>query len=155
MSQQRFFDERRMAGEAGEAELDAYFARRYRIEPASEAEQRQEIDRWYTNPRTGHRFSVEYKTDDRAGETGNAFVETLSNVEWDVPGWAHTSAAEFLIYRVTFPETIYIIRFEALRAELPRWAKSYRHAETKNPKFTTRGVLVPLDEFERCAEFVI
>ena len=44
---------------------------------------------------------------------------------------------------------------QLLRAELPRWAKSYRYAETKNPKFTTRGVLVPLDEFERCAEFVI
>lgn len=147
------FHEQLAIGHEAEALLDAYFKSTYDIAPASPAEQKKDIDRWFANRKTGHRFSVEYKADSIAGHTGNAFVEIESSHEQRTPGWANFSEAEYLIYLVTDPETIYVLRFDDLRRRLPFWKLTYRSQPVENahPSYTTVGLLVPLEEFERCA----
>lgn len=145
-------------GKRGEAFLDHFFERRYEIQFASEAEQKREIDRWFTNRKNNHRFSVEYKTDDKAGKTGNAFIELESNHERGTRGWAHMSEAEYLIYYIPTPETIYIVRFTELRKHLPKWEATYVRRTVPNQTnraYATIGIAVPLHEFERCAALVI
>lgn len=145
------FKEQKAMGLRGEAYLDRRFGLRYDIEHASDADQRREIDRWFTNRKTGYRFPVEYKTDAIAGHSGNAFVETESNAERHTPGWSVMSEAEFLVYLVLDPETIYAIRFARLREAMPLWETLHEKRPVRNEKYTTVGLLVPLDEFERCA----
>ena len=145
-------------GQAYEAHLDELFACSYHIEPASVDDQRHGIDRFWRSKLFGAnapRIAVEYKADSRAGRTGNAFVETVSVDKSGVQGWAITSRADLLIYLVTDPETIYCIWMINLRHKLPAWLQRYPAAQAANDGYSTHGILVPLDEFERIAAKVI
>lgn len=143
-------------GEAYERRLDEHFQQALtisRIERASRAQQAAGIDRiWHTS--SGATYTVEYKADDKAGRTGNAFIETVSVDTANKPGWAVASTAQLLAYMVTQPETIYLIEMTALRAQLPRWKRQYRTTYAQNDGYRTHGILVPLDEFERIARKV-
>jgi len=138
-------------GQLHENKLDEFFGRWYDIRPATPAEQRQGIDRHFTNRDTGRQITIEYKTDHTAGRTGNAFVETISVDTHHKPGWAHTSQAEILIYHIPEPETTYAIRLSALRSQLARWEAKYPKRAIPNKGYRTHGILVPLAEFERIA----
>lgn len=143
-------------GEAYERRLDEHFQQALtisRIERASRAQQAAGIDRIWHTP-SGTTYTVEYKADDKAGRTGNAFVETVSVDTANKPGWAVASTAQLLAYMVTQPETIYLIEMTALRAQLPRWKRQYRTTYAQNDGYRTHGILVPLDEFERIARKV-
>src|SRR5690606_23251114 len=113
------FDAQHADGLAGEAFLDALFSRWYRIRPASAAQQRRGIDRWFRT--ATRRLAVEYKTDHTAARTGNAFVETVSVDTAHKPGWAYTSQADYLVYYIPPDGLVYVLRFAVLRRELARW----------------------------------
>lgn len=141
-------------GLAGEAEIDRLFADFYTIVPATPAQQRREIDRiWHAKDGNRTHF-VEYKTDEKAGRTGNAFIETVSVDTACKPGWATGSHADLLVYFVTDPQTVYLIRFARLRKELERWQATYPTKTVVNDGYKTRGLLVPLDELEVIADAV-
>lgn len=145
-------------GKEGEKFLDKFFAPRYEIAFATPEEQAKEIDRWFTNRKNNHRFSVEYKTDARAGKSGKAFVELEGDHEHQRQGWAKMSEAEYLIFYIPRPQTIYIVRFGDLRKRLPKWEANYPRIPIPNEAgggYTTIGIAVPLHEFERCAVLVI
>jgi len=139
-------------GADGEAKLDAYFAQWYTIRHATRSEQRRGIDRIFVRP--GGMFKVEYKADRKAGETGNAFVETISVDTANKRGWAYTSQADYLLYYVPGPETVYVIRFAKLRLQMAFWVQQHPARKIPNRGYHTHGLLVPLDEFEHIAEKV-
>lgn len=141
-------------GEAGERKLDEHFAQWFTIRLATMEEQRQGIDRIFTRHTDGDTFKVEYKTDSRAAETGNAFVETISVDTAHKLGWAHTSQSDVLLYYVPGTEVVYIITMRRLQKCLTRWAETYPTRRTPNQGYHTHGLLVPLDEFERIAQRV-
>lgn len=149
------FDVQLRKGEGAERQLDEYFGEYCLVEPASLAEQRAGVDRYFTDRQSGHRFSVEYKADFLAHRTGNAFVETVSVDTAGKPGWSTTSHASYLLYFVVEDLLVYMIPMDRLRALLPGWARSYRKARAVNDGYTTHGVLVPLVEFERHSDQVI
>jgi hypothetical protein len=126
-----------------------------RLRPATRAEQRHGIDRIFTRRQTGQRLAVEYKTDYKASETGNAFVETVSVDAAGKASWAYSSEADYLIYYVPGDGLIYVLALEILRRELPRWIEEYPLRAAQNEGYTTHGVLVPLHKFEEHAEAVI
>jgi hypothetical protein len=143
-------------GEAAERLLDQHFAAWFDIEPASRDEQRRGIDRWFTGKRTGQRIAVEMKTDFHAARTGNAFVETVS-VDGAKQGWAFTSSAAWLLYYCPGfgGEQVYMVRFQSLRERLTQWVSRWPEKTVQNDGYFTRGVLVPLREFERAAFQVV
>ena len=145
------FGEQLRFGEQGEKVLDAFFSQVYDITPATAAEQRRGIDRHFVNRESGARMTVEYKTDARAAKTHNAFVETMSVDARGKSGWAYTSTADWLIYFVPGDEMVYIIRFADLRSRLPLWHLCYWIKSAINDGYKTYGLIVPLEEFERCA----
>lgn len=138
-------------GKEGEDFLDRFFADRYEITPATQAEQRMEIDRHFVNRESRDEFTVEYKTDPKASSTHNAFIETISVDTKGKPGWVSISAAHFLVYYVQGDEIIYVLRFTDLRKQLPYWAIRYPIKSVKNDGYRTWGLLVPLRELERLA----
>ena len=148
------FDRQLAAGQQGEAALDEVFRAWFTITPATPAEQRQGIDRWFVDAR-GRRLAIEYKTDAAAARTGNAFVETVSVDTMHKPGWAHTSRADMLIYFIPPDGLIYALRVSRLRRALPRWERDYPTRQIPNDGYHTHGLLVPLDEFERLAVTVL
>jgi hypothetical protein len=149
------FDAQKTRGDTGEEFLDRWFAAEYEVRPASPQEQRWGIDRIFIHRQTGQRLAVEYKTDYKAANTGNAFVETVSVDTVGKAGWAYESQADYLVYYIPAEGLIYVITLEVLRRELPRWVRVYPHRAAQNPGYATHGVLVPLDEFERYAEGII
>ncbi|SHF74073.1 hypothetical protein SAMN02745218_02986 [Desulfofundulus australicus DSM 11792] len=142
-------------GEDGEHFLDRFFSGRFHIYPVTRRQQRQGIDRIFVNRETGKVLKVEYKTDYQAGRTGNAFLETVSVDTEGKKGWVYTSKADYLLYFVVEDLLIYAIRFKTLRRLFPTWLKKYRTGKAVNEGYTTHGLLVPLTEFEKCAEAVI
>lgn len=135
--------------------LDRLLSSDYRIKPASKSQQRQGIDRIITHIQTGQRWRVEYKTDQTAGNTGNAFVETISVDSRLKLGWAVTSESDLLFYYIPADGLIYVIPFEKLRTQLPRWLRTYPVRSIPNRGYSTHGILVPLHEFEALAQEVI
>lgn len=140
-------------GEAWEERLDRFFREGYAVEVrrVGMEEQRRGIDRVFVGRETGEVHTVEYKADEKAGRTGNAFVETVSVDTTGKPGWAVSSQADVLVYLVTEPETIYWIPMKRVRAALGRWRRLYREVAAANEGYRTLGLLVPLCEFERIA----
>lgn len=135
-------------GEQDEEVLDAYFEHLFQVVAATPAQQRQGIDRVFS--REGQRILVEYKADQTATRTGNAFVETVSvdTVEDYRLGWAYTSQAEWLIYYLPLSGRAYWIILSDLRIYLPRWERIYPTRAIPNEGYHTLGLLVPLSEFE-------
>lgn len=154
MNEQRFA-ECLARGQEGEAFLDEFFGQWNTIEPASRAEERQGIDRWFTCRRSGRRYSVEYKTDTTAARTGNAFIETVSVDTAGKQGWAFTTRAAFVLYYVPPDDLIYVLRPRRLRAELADWQSRYPTKSTPNEGYRTHGICVPLHELEQHADTVI
>jgi hypothetical protein len=142
-------------GESGEQVLDKFFSDKFGICPASRQQQLQGIDRIFKNRETGNVLKIEYKTDDIAHRSGNAFVETVSVDSVGKPGWAYTSRADYLIYYIPGDLLIYVIQFSVLREQLPSWINKYPVKKAPNKGYFTHGIPVPLAEFERCAETVI
>ncbi len=143
------FDMQLKRGEESEAFLDAFFSERFEVRPVSAQEQRSGLDRFFVDRATGARRSVEYKTDWRAAETHNAFVETVSVDSHEKPGWVHTCSADLLFYYVPGEELVYVFVPSELRRLLPEWELRYPTRKAKNEGYWTHGVCVPLAEFER------
>lgn len=142
-------------GEQYERRLDEFFSQwAVDIRPATAEEQRQGIDRFFTHRASGTVDAMEYKADDKAGRTGNAFVETVSVDVTGKPGWAVASQARFLVYLVVEPEAIYLVSMRQLRAALPRWRAAYPEVAAQNDGYRTLGLLVPLHELDRVAVMV-
>ena len=150
------FHDKLNEGKVGERTLDMLFREFYRIEPATLAEEKAfGFDRTFTCKQTGRRWTVEYKTDARAGDTGNAFIELVSNNKTDAPGWALHSVAQLLMYYVPPARKVFALDVNSIKDRLPAWEKEYPRAQVVNHGYITEGLLVPLDEVEHwCARRV-
>lgn len=149
------FDDQLSHGEHGETFLDRFFSRWFRIEPATPEEQRRGIDRIFYNSRHRRTLTIEYKTDTAAARTGNAFIETISVDAIEKAGWVFTTEADILIYYIPGKSVLYVLRMAAVRSRLPFWLLTYKVREIPNLGYYTHGLLVPLDELERCADRVL
>ena len=137
-------------GDKGEALLDQHFRKQgYAVIFASQEQQRNEkFDRILIRNHIKKYF--EYKTDYRAHETGNFFFETYSNLERRIPGWAHTTQANILIYLIEAWRKYYWIPVVDFRKAMGGWNK-FPYKEIPNQGYTTAGHVVPLLKLEEIA----
>jgi hypothetical protein len=154
LEKQHDFNASYAAGIVGETFLDDLFAKNYEVKQVSREDQRKGIDRYFTNRKNNKTFSVEYKTDYRAAETGNAFIETVSVDSAGKVGWAEKSQAKYLVYYIPQLNTIYCLELSAIREQLTRWTETYPTRTARNDGYSTHGVLVPLDELRTAANWV-
>lgn len=146
-------------GKNHENDLDDYFrGKGYMITPTSYQEERQLKlgDRIFEKDR--QRYYVEYKADESASRTGNAFVETISVDTDNIPGWAYTCKADYIFYYLPLDKRIFIFTPHTLQSALNVWQKQYPTRPTskgQNKGYNTHGVLVPLREFGKRADKVM
>lgn len=156
-------------GTRAETILDRFFSQRYTITPATHDEQVKGFDRHFGILRPSGQndtFTVEYKLDQKAEQTGNFFPElwhtNIDGVHWG--GWAFKSQADFLALYVPGDESLefgacYWVAMPVFRSRLQDWAKKYRLVTTPadagkgkyGTPFTTIAPLVPLNELRRAA----
>ena len=140
-------------GKAGEAIIaDWLVSRGHTVERVAElGDQLTGIDLRVTSPH-GKAYTVEVKACSRGDQTGNAFIETVRNVQADRPGWIHTCEADWLFYLLTQSQTVYCFRTPRLRYELPVF-ELYPLRKVRNLNYHAAGHCVPLDVFRNCAEW--
>ena len=145
------FFEQFKKGQESEEFLDKWLANKgYKIKKASRDEERSGIDRWVTSERGT--WSVEYKTDFLAHNTGNVYLETVSVGRYnengvfvvEKEGWLHTTQSDYLFYFIPGAGTLYMFKPKALRQFADD--NSLRSVQVKNPDYQGRGLLAPIQK---------
>ena len=106
------------------------------------------------------RRSVEFKYDERAAETNNLFIETWSDFNRCVVGWARSSLAQYLVDLVPTKKEgasflpghyrAYLLCMIQLSEHLAEYLRDPRLAEVPVPniekgrEWTTKGIPVPI-----------
>ena len=119
------------------------------IAVVTRADQRNGIDRRIS--KDSGMWEIEIKTDFKAAETGNAFIEVVSVDTAGKDGWAYTSTADCIGYMVPHLGEIYMIKPSALRRILPQWESRYPTRAAQNNGYKTHGACVPLPELKKLA----
>jgi hypothetical protein len=136
-----------------ERKLDLFYSQFYQVYTVDIKSQRLGIDRLWKHKIENQFYSVEYKTDFRAAETGNLFVETVGDKEGNRPGWAYYSIAQLLIYFIPGKDVAYRFEMSRLKGRLPEWEETLRKVSLQSKKgdkvWTTEGLLLPLSEVWR------
>jgi hypothetical protein len=150
------FDAQYTKGAKGEAVIDWIMRRFVDLQPVTRQGQKDGIDRVYRCRDTGTTWTVEYKTDFRAMRSGNVFLETVSQDTNNKAGWLYTSKADYLLFYIPYPcFELYLARMETIRRQSLWWEKRYPKGGAKNPGYSSRGILVPLTEFENYCDVVL
>lgn len=145
------FNDKLKEGERYEGILDRFFARWYIIEKVHRELQRAGIDRIFTGKKDNMRFSVEYKTDIKAGETENIFIETVSVDKTNKLGWVFSSIAQRLIVFIPSTGEVFLADMNHLRdMKLKDWIQKYPKKSIPNDGYKTIGIPVPKTEFQSC-----
>lgn len=147
-------------GEQGEDAVHAFMHDTwgYEIAYVGRAEQRMGWDAIYTNPDTDQRTSVSIKTDERAGDTGNVFIETVSVHQDGVdvkPGWAYACKADILLVWLPRQRSLLVLVPMRLAEVVDEWRNHHRQVRVRNDGYETLGIPVPIEEVEAIAEKVI
>lgn len=141
-------------GHKGEKVIRQYLSKEWIVKPVTMADQKRGIDFSLINKKNPSiKFAIEIKTDHRAFRTGNAFVETWSAYPTK-KGWAYTCQADYLFYFLPEGLLVYVFAVEKLKVMVEHW-RFYSERKIKNKTWETRGVLVPLHEFEQHATQII
>ena len=141
------FNQQFEQGSQGETSLDKHFSYWYFVLPVPMAMQRLGVDRVFIHVDTLKMRLIEYKTDARAAQTGNVFIETVSVDRDGKPGWIYTSHADWLFYYLPQMQVCHLLEFTVLRTQLDHWLKHYPLKVIPNKGYNTKGIIVPLKQF--------
>lgn len=150
------FDDSQAKGKPGEDELDRLFSRVYEIHKVTRSQQRNEIDRVFIRRDTRMEYTIEYKCDFKAEETGNAFIETVSVSTSGAPGWVLKSHAQWLVYYLPISRVIRWVPMLDIKQKFAEWFSRYGRGLKEIPnrgrgggQYITSGFPVPFAEFDR------
>lgn len=131
-----------------------YLSNNWEVYPASHKDEYRGIDYWIQHKRCDKYFlSIEVKSDRKASSTGNAFIETIQDVEDDRLGWAYYCEADFIFYYLPLRGSVIIVSPDKLRKHLVEDWTGYKTVNVDTSyygtEFTTQGKLIPLHELRR------
>lgn len=146
------YNQSRERGERHERVLDEHYRLMgAEIVRASTEEQKVGVDRWFTWE--GKRFSVDYKADEKARKTGNAFLELGDLGRYAArQGCVYRTKADWIVYYIVHTGAIYWFRPTDLTTLVDEeWVAAYGVKAAPNKHYWTIGVAVPLVAFEAAA----
>lgn len=133
-------------GKLGEQALDSYLEEQgWGVQPMPLWVDKLGVDRIITSQITGERRSVEYKSEWKGGETGNACIEIIE-VTNKRPGWGFTSIAQQLLIWVPMRAMLLWLNFLVMRSHLNGWLLECPRRDIINSGWTNVGILVPLPD---------
>lgn len=99
----------------------------------------------------GQKHSIEVKWDSRIAETGNMFIETITDIDKNKDGWFNFCCADFIFYGDSCNELFYVFSFTDLQDYVKHHSMEQRKAPDMNSygkvKKVSQGFLVPIDDF--------
>lgn len=99
------------------------------------------------------RLTVEVKWDNRIAQTGNMFIETITDLDNSKGGWFSFCQADYIYYGDSVNELFYVFKTEDLRAFVSSHMMEQRKAADYNYrgvlKKVSQGMLVPIKEFSQ------
>jgi hypothetical protein len=147
------FEDKLTQGRKAESWLDRHFGQHWRIAPATRTDERRGIDRWFSDDVTS--WSIQYKADEVAGQTGNAYIEVGScGPLFHQNGWVFTTEANVIVYLIPGPR-FWLLDPLKLRIEALGWMQQHRIRAAMNEGYATLGVCVPLSELDGCVSEVV
>lgn len=142
------FDEQLRMGHEHELALDAYFSQIWQVDLVPMEDQYKGIDRLY-KWQDGRTMTVEYKADEASARTGNFFIEIMSQVEHERLGWGYISRSQVLIIYSPDRGVAWSASMLEVRKLVKSWEERFPLRDVPNKSWTTRGVCVPIEVFER------
>ncbi len=95
---------------------------------------------------------MQYKTESKAAETGNAFIETVSVDTNETPGCALTCLAQKYVIFIPPKQEIIVLDTHRLKVHVPKWEDKYGTVSAQNKNYKTLGIPVPLGRIREIAE---
>lgn len=141
-------------GQMYEQKIDRHFRETFGlgITEVNMVLQRAGIDRIWVN-RDFVARAVEYKADEKAAETGNAFIEVISNDKTGREGWALTSYAEHLCYLDVGNARAYFCDMKRIKQlAAGKWMRTARRGKCNDGYKNAIGLLIPLSQLVRDTE---
>lgn len=89
--------------------------------------------------KSGELIPIELKTD-TCDNTGNIFYETMSNIEYNVPGCMIKSKAKCLFYYFINTKVLYIIAFKRYKEWVEENCKKFTEKKIKNINRKNNGI---------------
>lgn len=137
-------------GEKGEAVIDSVLGRHGVLQTVTMDEQRQGIDRimLLTGGRT---LALEYKTDYRAGATGNIFIELKVGTGL---GWLYKTRSDRVVWYLPHLGEVWVVKTARLFDNLEFWQDTLPVRYVQNPTYQASGIAVPLAHIKALASMV-
>ena len=109
--------------------------------------QRAGIDRIWEKP-DGMSYTVEIKSDIKAAQTGNVFLELIQIDTEGGRGWVYTSGAQYLVTYVPGKRLFYLVEMVRLKRKLSDLIAGKTVVRSKSKAgYSSHGVPVPISEF--------
>ena len=84
------------------------------------------------------------ESDWKAAVSSNMFLETVSVDTYDIPGWAYTSIAQYLLYFIPPANIFYMLPMAEIKRKLSDWLVGRNPIRVRNREYSAYGVLLPL-----------
>lgn len=147
------FDEQFALGQVAEEFIKHELETRFKVAVSEAPRSLQSLGIDFILQQNNKRYSAELKTDFRAHQTGNAFVETISvqdpeTDEVKAYGWYYTSVAQVLLYYVPGINILFLVdmyKFKTLSLD------NYITKVIRNKTYVGRGKVIPLAELAQYA----
>lgn len=98
-------------------------------------------------------LTVEVKWDSRIAQTGNMFIETITDLDKSKGGWFSFCQADYIYYGDSVNQLFYVFRTADLREFVSNHFMEERKAADYNQrgvlKKVSQGMLVPIKEFSQ------
>ena len=98
-------------------------------------------------------LTVEVKWDSRIWQTGNMFIETVTDLDRSKGGWFSYCQADYIYYGDSVNQLFYVFKTDDLRAFVSTHMMEERKAADYNSrgvlKKVSQGMLVPIKEFSQ------
>ena len=93
--------------------------------------------------------TIQVKGDERAADTGNLFLETVSVEHAGLEGGSFDTQAEWIIYVLPHLTVGWVFWTDQLQAAVREWQKHYPERQVQNDGWVTLGIAVPLHVVDR------
>jgi len=142
------FKEKLAVGKEGEKILDTFFKTVLGVEESIPATLNQEFSIGYDRKliKNGKSCLIEYKTDDKGIETGNVFIEVISNNNTRRKGWILTSKADWIAILVN--PMIYLMSMPELQAYMKENGPKYPYKTSQNKTYYSEGYCMPITDLK-------
>lgn len=104
-------------------------------------------------------LTIEVKWDSRICQTGNMFIETITDLDRSKAGWFLFCQAEYIYYGDSVNQLFYVFKTDDLRNYVSTHLTENRRAADYNSrgvlKKVSQGMLVPIKDFSQCYDVQI